>query len=119
MKVGIVGSRNYNDYTEFSEKIKEWEETNNIEIDTIISGGASGADNLAKKFAIMNNKKYIEFKADWSKYGKKAGPIRNSFIVEKSDEIIAFPSKNSIGTWDTVRKAQAADKKVTIFKIGE
>lgn len=47
------------------------------------------------------------FKADWSKDGRKAGPVRNSVMlsVGKPDLVIAFPGGR--GTADMVRKAKA------------
>lgn len=43
----------------------------------IISGNASGADSLGERYAKENNYKLRVMPADWNKYGKKAGPIRN------------------------------------------
>lgn len=53
--------------------------------------------------------------AEWKKFGKVAGMMRNTIIVERSDIIIAFPIGSSIGTWDTIRKAKKLNKPVYIF----
>lgn len=76
----------------------------------IIQGGAKGADRLAKEFADYYDIPNIEFKADWSKYGKAAGGIRNKQMLNegKPDLVIAFPTENSKGTWDMVRRAKRA-----------
>ena len=113
--LGIVGSRNFNDYNLFKILIDEYIEDNG-KPSKIISGGASGADSLAKRYAIENNIDLIEYKPDWS-LGKKAGPIRNSKIVENCDCIIAFPSRSGRGTQDTINKSQNKNIPVKIIYI--
>lgn len=112
MKVGIIGSRTFDNYglmlyyintvLGFGEEI------------TIVSGGARGADSLAKRLAESHNYKYIEFPADWDTYGKSAGFKRNSLIVGNSDFIIAFWDGISKGTKDTIDKARIAKKPTLI-----
>ena len=76
----------------------------------IIHGGAKGADDLADQWALVNWTGLEIYKADWSKYGKAAGGIRNQQMLDegKPDLVIAFPTKNSKGTWDMVRRAKKA-----------
>ena len=66
------------------------------QIDTIIHGDARGADSLASLWAREHNIKEIPFPADWEKYGKAAGPIRNEQMLDysKPDMVIAFPGGN-------------------------
>lgn len=52
-----------------------------IGIAGIISGGAKGADSLAKEYARINGIPFREFKADW-KLGKSAGPKRNKQMLD-------------------------------------
>ena len=61
--------------------------------DTLIEGGAKGADLLAKRWARLNNIEIKTFEADWDTYGKKAGFIRNTKMLEegKPDLVVAFP----------------------------
>lgn len=77
---------------------------------TMIHGGAKGADHIADEYAVVNWLQLIEFPADWEKYGKKAGSIRNQQMLDegKPDLVIAFPTPKSKGTWDMVRRAQKA-----------
>ena len=60
---------------------------------TIISGKASGVDSVAIDWAVVNWCQRLEFEADWVKYGRAAGPIRNQrMLVEgKPDLVVAFP----------------------------
>ena len=66
--------------------------------DTIISGGAVGADTYAKEFAIKNNLQLIEFLPDYEKYGRKAPLVRNKLIIENCDCVLAFWDGESRGT---------------------
>ena len=110
IKVAVVGSRHFNNYQQM-EEVLDW-----YEIEVIISGGARGADALAKKYAANKNIPYKEFPAEWDKYGKAAGPIRNKKIVEASDEIVAFCEiSKSKGTASTVKIANEMGKPVSVY----
>src|ERR1044072_2144882 len=43
----------------------------------VIHGNAKGADTIAKEWAFERGVGHVPFHADWDKYGRKAGPIRN------------------------------------------
>jgi len=60
---------------------------------TIISGGATGADSAVIDFAHIYFHPYEVYKADWNKYGKAAGFIRNKQMLEEGrpDLVVAFP----------------------------
>jgi predicted Rossmann fold nucleotide-binding protein DprA/Smf involved in DNA uptake len=95
-------------------KIEEWI-INHGPIKEIVSGGAGGADKLAEQYSLQNlKKKATIFKAEWNIYGKRAGPIRNQKIIDLSEALIAFPTKESKGTWITVRMAEQKKIPVTI-----
>jgi hypothetical protein len=119
MKVGIVGSRFFDDFA-YLEKIVNYYESKNGTITTIISGGAKGADSLAEKYAEKYHKKLVIHHAIWKKngvYNPRAGLERNTLIVNDADYIIAFPSKTSKGTYDTINKAEKAGVRVKIHII--
>lgn len=46
------------------------------------------------------------FRAEWTLYGKLAGPRRNAAMLEDADALIAFPGNK--GTADCTKKALAA-----------
>lgn len=62
-------------------------------IDCIVHGGASGADSLADKWAMIAGIQPVKFKALWNIYGKSAGPRRNHMMLSimKPDMLVAFP----------------------------
>ena len=83
---------NIQDITYFYTKTSEI--INNINQDIlIIHGGAKGADTLANEFALENNIPVSVFPANWVKYGKAAGVIRNTQMLEegKPNLVLAFP----------------------------
>ena len=107
MKLAIVGGRNFNDYGKLALTIHNHFYL--VQITEIISGGAKGADSLAKKYARQYlNIKYREFPAEWDKYGKRAGYLRNQTIVDNCDMVLAFWNGVSKGTQDTIEKAKKA-----------
>ena len=85
--------------------------------DTIVSGGAIGADTYAKEFAIKHNLKLIEFLPDYEKYGRKAPLVRNKLIVENCDCLIAFWDGKSRGTKYTLDYATKLGKPTKIVQI--
>lgn len=104
--VGIVGGQNFDDWDYMVEQLKFWQDQHG-KIVTIVSGGAKGADSLARNYSNRYlQKKPIEFLPDWKKYGKRAGAIRNAQIVQASQAVIAFPDPQSKGTWITVQMAK-------------
>lgn len=80
----------------------------------IISGGARGPDTWAIDWAQLTGVPYTIYPADWDRYGKRAGFLRNTTLVEKADWIVAFWDGKSRGTLDTIRKAHEAGKRVTV-----
>jgi hypothetical protein len=116
MKIAIVGSRDFADYEFLKSKVNsfldEYESQENDSI-IIVSGGAKGADSLAEQYAKEYGYETLILKPDWKQYGRSAGILRNTDIVENADILIAFPTKSSIGTWDSIRKAKA--KKIPVY----
>lgn len=110
MKLAIVGSRTFYDYVKFLDTLRLFNKHPKDFPSTVISGGADGADSLGKRYAKEFNLPYIEFPAEWNKYGKSAGFIRNQLIVDNCDMVLAFWDGESRGTADTIEKAKKAKK---------
>ena len=111
MKTAIIGSRNFTDY----KLLKEY--CSKFDITEVISGGARGADSLAENYAKENNIKLTVFPADWKKFGKSAGFIRNKDIIDNADFVIAFWDGESKGTLNSINIAKSQNKKVDICFI--
>jgi hypothetical protein len=81
-----------------------------------------GVDLAARKWADGHDIMVISepHPADWTRYGKKAGMIRNAEMVAAGADIcLAFPGNASVGTWDCIRKAADAGIHVRIYPLGE
>lgn len=115
MKVAIIGSRTFDNYQYLSFFLDVFR--NQYPIDLIISGGAKGADSLAEKYAKEHNIKTLIFPADWDKYGKRAGYIRNEDIIKNCDLVIAFWDMTSIGTKHSLDLAKKYNKPAIIKPI--
>jgi hypothetical protein len=109
LKVIICGDRHWNNYDSILDVVKrlkaKYDEV------TVIQGECEGADLLAKKAAIACGIPVKGYPAEWKKYGKAAGPLRNQQMIdsEKPDMIIAFHSdiEHSKGTKDMVYRAKS------------
>ncbi len=103
MIVVVTGSRNWSDAGAIRAELMR------LPVNTaVVHGDARGADKLAGSIARDLNLPVIPMPADWGKYGKNAGPIRNQSMIDRHpDLVLAFPLRDSIGTWDCVRKAEA------------
>lgn len=104
--LAIVGSRHFRDFGLFCRVVDDFCAARSMRPSSVISGGANGADRLAKRYAQERNIKYVEYAAQWKKYGKAAGPKRNTLIVAACDAMVAFPASGGKGTQDSVAKAQ-------------
>ena len=114
MKLAIVGSRTFSNYGLLAETI--FNKLCPLDFITkIVSGGAKGADSLGVDFAENNNISTLTFPAEWNKYGKRAGYLRNQTIVDNCDMVLAFWDGQSRGTADTINKAKIAKKPTFII----
>lgn len=117
INLAIIGSRIFEDYILAKNILLEIISENNLIINKIISGGANGSDKIAEKFAEEFNIDIEVIKPDWKKYGRSAGPIRNSDIIKNSDFIVAFWNGKSKGTLDSINKAKKLNKELIIKLI--
>jgi len=75
----------------------------------IVHGAAQGADLLAAKFAARHNLQTERHPADWQRYGKAAGLIRNAEMVAAgADLCLAFIRDGSRGATHCADLAEKA-----------
>jgi hypothetical protein len=111
IRVLVCGGRDFLDYKNVREVLDAYQ------IDTIINGGATGTDALARRYAIENNIKIETYYADWDRYGRQAGPIRNAEMIKcKPDLIIAFPGGK--GTANMIKLGRTHNIPVKIVNAG-
>ena len=114
-RVVIAGCRDYENYEQAKEFIdiclSNVRKENEI---IIVSGGARGADAIGERYAKENGFAVEKYPADWEKYGKSAGPIRNKQMAEIADYVICFWNEKSKGTKSMIDFAKKLNKPVRI-----
>lgn len=98
-RIIIAGSRGFNNY-DFLVKVIDAVIMDNYKDEeiTIVSGGARGADKLGEKYAKEKKYELLVFPAEWNKFGKRAGYIRNEQMALNADVLVAFWDGTSRGT---------------------
>lgn len=75
----------------------------------IVHGGAAGADTIAGDVAMDMGFTVERYPADWKRFGRGAGPVRNQAMVDLgADVCFAAPLGKSPGTRDCMRRARQA-----------
>lgn len=110
MKLAVIGGRTFTDEKRLFEELDKYDN-----ITEIISGYARGGDLHGKRYALMKGIKYTEYLPDWELHGKSAGIIRNRYIIDDSDEILAAHDGISKGTLFSINYAIKQGKKVNIL----
>ena len=111
VKVAVIGSRTFH--------------PGNIDVflpkgtDTIISGGAMGADQAGQEAARRNGLKLIVYYPDYKRYGRGAPLRRNAHIIRDADLVLVFWDTQSRGTLAALELAKKAGKEVRIITQGE
>ena len=76
----------------------------------IIEGEARGADTLARQWANLHKVPVERFPAQWSRYGKRAGMLRNydMIVARAPDKLVAFTSRRppTSGTAHAIKLAK-------------
>lgn len=94
-RVIIAGSREFDDYDLLCSKC-DYYLSRKLQDPTctvvIVSGHARGADSLGERYAQERGLKCELFPANWEKYGKRAGYLRNESMAEISNCAIIFMS---------------------------
>ncbi|MBE6562618.1 MAG: DUF2493 domain-containing protein [Ruminococcaceae bacterium] len=117
-KVVIAGCRYYNDYEEAKAYIDSYlSDIVKEHTVVIVSGGASGADLIGERYALEHGLAIERYPADWKKYGRSAGPIRNQQMAKVCDFVICFWDGQSRGTRSMIDCAKKMGKDVYIKKI--
>lgn len=114
MRVLVCGGRDFDDKV----AMDSWLDLIHAKtpITAIINGGARGADSLASVWARSRHVDLHVYMADWERYNKSAGPIRNGIMITegKPDLVVAFPGGK--GTANMIEQAKAANIEVREIK---
>lgn len=82
----------------------------------LVHGAARGADTMAARLWEARGLATEAHPADWDRLRRAAGGIRNQEMVDRgADLALAFPDPKSKGTWDCVRRIEAAGIELRVF----
>ena len=113
MKVIIAGSRHITNSSVVAGAIAQWQLA--YPLTEVVVGGGRGVDHLAEQWALAESMPLRRFPADWERYGRAAGPIRNRQMASYAKGLLALPAGASRGTRDMI--TQAHKYGLTIFVI--
>lgn len=103
MRVLICGGRTFSDAGFLKASLDQFHAYYGFTL--LIHGASQGADTLAANWALARGLPVKAFNAQWSKYGRRAGYIRNARMLEAGPKlVIAFPGGK--GTQMMVRLAK-------------
>ena len=106
LNIVICGSRNFHNYAEL-EKVLDGILAG-VNVKHIITGDARGTDEIAHYYGKIKGYNTLKFRANWTKFGRKAGPIRNRQMAEVAHATIAFWDGASPGTKNMLAEARRA-----------
>lgn len=112
LKVIIAGGRDFNNYELLKQKA-DFLLQNQTEVE-IVSGKARGADLLGERYAKEKDYPINSHPANWDKFGKSAGYIRNKEMAEYADALIAFWDGKSKGTKHMIDLAEKQGLKIKV-----
>jgi len=120
----VVGSSRFYDYSIVEEAMDEWS-AEEAHPDLIITGGASGVDYLAERWADNNNIAYAVFSEEWNAPragledgGRDAAPTSlTERLLDAATHVLAFPSQTSKWTNVVIAMAEAMEIPVKIVPI--
>ena len=121
IKVIVAGSRTFTNFSLCEKELIRFIKTHHrkgiMKSDIeIVSGTARGADKLGEKFAIKYGFKVTQFPAEWDKYGKSAGYIRNKQMAEYATHCIVFWDGISKGSQHMIDLAKSRDLVTNVIK---
>jgi len=107
IRILICGDRNWTD----RRSIESYLSCHAPELTTVIHGGAKGADSIAGEIAEKMGMEVEVFPADWKRYGRGAGPIRNRQMLDAHVDLVVWfhlDIESSKGTRNMVTQAMKA-----------
>lgn len=138
LRIIIAGGRDFDDYQMMkTESLKEitsivkaatGQSKVKKETITIVSGSANGADKLGEKFSSEFGLQLKCFPANWDRYGRRAGYMRNvemaEYAVDKENHeaygaLIAFWDGQSKGTKHMIDTAKKSGIDVHVIRYNK
>lgn len=114
----ITGSRKWADHHAISAALFDyWYRAGKVNDILLMHGGAAGADVLAAQVWAANGMQTEAWPADWDRYGRRAGILRNLQMLDMQPEhVIAFIRDNSPGASHCAAEAERRGIPVTYIR---
>lgn len=113
MKTIIAGSRGITEYGIVALAVA----LSGFKVTEVVSGTARGVDLLGERWAALNGVPVAKFPADWDGFGKQAGFVRNTFMAEYADALVAVWDGKSAGTKSMIHLAERELLAVYIHRV--
>lgn len=111
-RILVTGSRNWQQPNRIYKVLDEFVSgiTNVNRMISIVHGNSGNVDLIADSYAQHQGWKTEKYNAQWAQYGRAAGPIRNSQMVQtKPDICLAFIKDHSKGATNCAELSNNAD----------
>ncbi len=123
IKLIIAGGRNFQDYDFLKQQAQQFivelkKEFGKVAIE-IVSGGAKGVDALGERFALECGYPVRIFKADWTQFGRAAGPKRNADMALYGSHLLSFWDGKSTGTKSMINQAKKHSVLTKVISIDQ
>lgn len=115
MKTIIAGSREVDKYSILIKAVR----VSGFDIGGVVSGGAKGVDLLGERYAKQYKLPLYIFKADWNKYGKGAGYIRNIDMAKNAEALLAIWDGESRGTKHMIEEGKRQGLLVHVYRVDD
>ena len=117
LRILVCGGRHFSDYALLEKTINGVIAESGCKDIEIVSGHCVGADRLGELYAEKHNVQVKIFPAEWKKYGKRAGSMRNKQMIDyisgfKNKIVVAFVSAKTKGTRNTISLAKRANIRI-------
>lgn len=115
INIVICGSRHFTDYSVLSSALDYFLLDFPKDEICIVSGGCRGADSLALRYAQDHSISFLKFPADWKRFGKSAGVVRNFQMLEIADICFGFHDGVSRGTAHMLRISRKKNIRTEVY----
>lgn len=116
-KLIIAGSRTFDDYPRMERDLLQLLRDRWPDVEIVCGGCPSGADALASRFAREQGLALKVMPADWHKWGRAAGPIRNDEMAMYGHALLCYWDGRSAGSKNMIRCARLRGLRVVVRRF--